>query len=324
MSQPTPSRPCVAAVVVTYQREKELARLLECLSCSSTPLSGGVFVADNAASPATQALCARSALPVTWLPRELNNGPGPAWNTGIRAALQNPSVTHLLALDDDVAPPPETLEVLLDAMAKTGTSTAAPLLLDENQMLWAFPEPMETPLRQVIRRVSSVEQCQAAFGSEPHRFCWATGAYMLYTRQALERTGPFREDFWMLGEDLELSMRVAAKLGGVFTARTAVPHLPPPPVDPESHLIGHRLKFLALLQNLSYLAFHSPHSGHLRRYLAGNFKRFLRTEGCTAGTLRDGWSAFWLGAICGKPAGTVEGAALRQRVRHRMTADLPE
>jgi hypothetical protein len=100
--------------------------------------------------------------------------------------------------------------------------------------------------------------------------------------------------------------------------------LPPPPVDPESHFIGHRLKFLALLQNLSYLAFHSPYSGHLRRYLAGNFKRFLRTEGCTAGTLRDGWSAFWQGAICGKPAGTVEGAALRERVRHRMTVDLPE
>jgi hypothetical protein len=323
MSHPISSRPCVAAVVVTYQREKELARLLECLSRSNTPITGGVFVADNAASPATQELCTRSALPVTWLPRDINNGPGPAWNTGIRAALTQPSVTHLLVLDDDVAPPPETLEVLLDALAKTGAAAAAPLLLDENQTLWAFPEPVETPLRQVIRRVSTIEQCRVAFGSEPLQFCWATGACMLYAREALAETGPFREDFWMLGEDLELSMRVAATLGGVFTARTAVPHLPPPPVDPESHVIGHRLKFLALLQNLSYLAFHSPHSGHLRRYLAGNFKRYLRTEGCAPGTLHDGWSAFWLGAICGQPAGTGKSAILRERVRRRLTADLP-
>ncbi len=147
---------------------------------------------------------------------------------------------------------------------------------------------------------------------------------MLYTRHALEEAGLFREDFWMLGEDLDLSMRVAAQMGGVFTARAAVTHLPPPPNDPEKHIIGHRLKFLALLQNLSFLAFHSPHSGHLHRYLAGNFKRYLRTEGCAIGTLHNGWSAFWLGAIRGKPAGTAEGLALRERVLHRTAKDLPE
>lgn len=281
-------------------------------------------MADNASSQDTSHVCTAAPIACTWLPREINNGPGPAWNTGIRAALENPSVTHLLILDDDVAPPPQTLGILLDALEKSQTAAAAPLLFDEKQTLWAFPEPAEPDLRQAIRRVSSIEQCVAALGTEPHRLCWATGACMLYTRRAFEEAGLFREDFWMLGEDLELSMRVATRLGGVFTAHAAVPHLPPPPADPETQIVGHRLKFLALLQNLSYLAFHSPHSAHLRRYLAGNFKRYLRTEGCAAGTLRDGWSAFWLGAIRGQPAGTAEGLALRERVMHRAAKDLPE
>jgi GT2 family glycosyltransferase len=141
---------------------------------------------------------------------------------------------------------------------------------------------------------------------------------MLYTRSALQTCGVFREDFWMLGEDLELSMRVAAALGGVFTAQAAVPHLPPPPHANTSRL-SHRLKFLALLQNLSYLAFHSPHSAHLRRYVAGNFKRYARTEGLSPGTLWDGWCAFYQGALCRQPAGTPAGARLRERATRRLT-----
>ena len=140
---------------------------------------------------------------------------------------------------------------------------------------------------------------------------------MLYTRRALENSGPFREDFWMLGEDLELSMRVSASLGGVFTAQSLVPHRPPP-ANPATARSAHRLKFLALLQNLSYLAFHSPHSAHLRSYLAGNFKRYVRTEGCGPGTLWDGWCAFYQGALCRQPAGTSAGARLRERATRRL------
>jgi hypothetical protein len=121
----------------------------------------------------------------------------------------------------------------------------------------------------------------------------------------------------MLGEDLELSMRVASKLGGVFTAAVAVPHLPPAP-DPRTSALPHRLKFLALLQNLSYLAFHSPHSAHLRSYLAGNFKRYARTEGWAPGTLWDGWCAFYEGALWKQPAGTPAGARLRERATRRL------
>ena len=172
-------------------------------------------------------------------------------------------------------------------------------------------------MRAVIRRTVGADECRRALGGGPHPFCWATGACMLYARRAFETCGLFREDFWMLGEDLEFSMRVAAAAGGVFTADAIVPHLPPPP-HPATSRVSHRLKFLALLQNLSYLAFHSPHSAHLRRYLAGNFKRYVRTEGFSPGTLWDGWCAFYEGAVCRQPAGTPAGARLRERAKRRL------
>lgn len=314
---PTAPTACVAAAIATHRREKELERLLLTLQKSSVPFSGGIFVADNASSPETKSLCEENA-GTTWIPRPVNNGPGPAWNTAIAKALENPRVTHVLVLDDDVVLPPETLKKLLGAMETSSAGAAAPLLFDGNNRLWAFPEPREATLRPLIRRIVDPEESQRALGAEPHAFAWATGACMLYARRAIETCGFFREDFWMLGEDLEFSMRVAAACGGVFNASAAVPHLPPPP-DAKTARAAHRCKFLALLQNLSFLAFHSPHSAHLRRYLAGNFKRYARTEGLAPGTLWDGWCAFYQGALCRQPAGTPAGARLRERAKRRLT-----
>ena len=313
---PTTPSPRVAAAIATHRREAQLQRLLEALGKSDLPLTGGIFVADNASSPATRTVCEATS-GVTWLPRPVNNGPGPAWNAAAAKALENPDITHVLVLDDDVVLPAHALNRLLEALVTAGAAASAPLLFDEKNRLWAFPEPCEVALRAAIRRTHNQEECRQAFGDVPHPFCWATGACMLYTRQAFETLGFFREDFWMLGEDLEFSMRVASLLGGVFTAAVAVPHLPPP-AKTAAVRTSHRLKFLALLQNLSYLAFHSPHRAHLRSYLAGNFKRYVRTEGWAPGTLWDGWCAFYEGALWKQPAGTAAGARLRERAAHRL------
>ena len=307
---------CVAVAIATHRREAELQRLLAALGKSNLPPTGGIFVADNASSPETRTVC-EAVSGVAWLPRPVNNGPGPAWNAAAAKALENPDVTHVLVVDDDVVLPPHALNGLLEALDAAGAAASAPLLFYQNDCLWAFPEPCEVALRAAIRRIHTPEECRQAFGDVPHPFCWATGACMLYTRQAFETSGFFREDFWMLGEDLEFSMRVASLLGGVFTAAVAVAHLPPPPKTAAIRT-SHRLKFLALLQNLSYLAFHSPHRAHLRSYLAGNFKRYVRTEGWAPGTLWDGWCAFYEGALWKQPAGTSSGARLRERTAHRL------
>ena len=315
---PTPK---VAAVVATYRRERELGRLMSALAVSDVaPVA--IYVADNASSEKTKEICLAAG--AKWLPRPVNNGPGAAWNTGISAALAAPEVTHILILDDDVVPPPDALKAMLAAMEKASCGAVSPLLFDANGTLWGFPEPQERELRAAIRRVNDCASARKILGEEPHPFCWATGACMLYRRDVFEKCGLFREDFWMLGEDLEFSMRAAATVGGIFTAQASIPHLPPESPDRQAAKISHREKFLALLQNLSFLAFHSPHSAHLRSYLPGNFRRYLRAEDWNPGTFWDGWCAFWQGAVAAQPAGTSAGARIRQRARVRMQMDRPE
>lgn len=308
--------PRVAAAIATYHRDTELSRLFAGLAASGFPVEAGVFVADNANSPETRALCASAPLPCAWIGLSENAGPGAAWNAAVAKALQDPAVTHLLVLDDDIVMPPDALGLLMETLHREGVLAAAPLLFDNHERLWGFPEPEESALRKTMRRIHTPHECATVLGDKGHRFFWATGACMLYAREAFDSHGFFREDFWMLGEDLDFSMRVAAAGGGVFTGRVAVPHLPPPH-NPRDAKAGRRGKFLALIQNLSYLAFHSPHSAHLRYYLPGNLRRYLRTEGWTPGNMRDAAEAFRLGAIKRQPAGTPSGAALRERAGRR-------
>lgn len=318
MNPPETRPPRIAALIAAYRRDPELERLLLALS-GGAPAPARVFVADNAASAETRDLCCSHD--AGWIPLEENPGPGPAWNAALEAALADASFTHFLVLDDDVVPPPGALASMLETMTSTGSGIVAPLLFDAAGKLWGFPEPREKELRSAIRRVTDADAALKILGAEPHPFCWATGACMLYRRDAFEKAGRFREDFWMLGEDLEFSMRAAAAVGGVFTAQVAVPHLPPAPGDPRAAAVAHRAKFLALLQNLAYLAFHSPHSAHLRSYLPGNFRRYLRTGGYTAANVRDAAAALWHGALRARPAGSASGQRLRDRARRHFAPD---
>jgi len=118
-----------------------------------------------------------------------------------------------------------------------------------------------------------------------------------------------------LGEDLEYSMRVAARVPAGFTCRVSVPHLPPEPTDPAAAHISGCVKFCSLLQNLSYLSFHSPDSAHMKFYLPGNFRRFFRTYGTGRRTTGYALACFHAGALCGEPAGGARGERLRESIR---------
>jgi len=300
----------VVAVIVTWRREHELDRLLTCLENSTHPLHGCV-VMDHAGTVPGE--FSRRAFPTKILPDTSNPGPGAGWANGARFAGEFFGKTDLLYLDDDVVLPRDALEVLL--REKHDAGVICPLLEDSHGSLWAFPEPVCREDREKIRRAKTPAEALALLGPGPHPFCWATGACLLVGKEAGEER--HRKDFWMLGEDLEFSMRLAAKTRAVFTCLVAVPHLPPGPPDAATARKSDYRKFCSLLQNLSYLSFHSPHSRHMGSYLPGNFRRFFRTHGHSPATWSDAIFCFWQGAILGRPAGHKVGEALRERISRR-------
>lgn len=302
----------VVAVVVTWRRERELDRLLTSLEKSSVPLHGCV-VMDHAGTVTEES--ARRSYPVRIVKDMSNPGPGAGWANGTRIAQEVFGKTDVWYLDDDVVIPPDTLGILIQEMQ--GASAICPLLEDAGGKLWGFPEPVSKADRKRIREAGTPADALRLLGPGAHPFCWATGACILVESGAIDAVGTHRKDFWMLGEDLEFSMRLAAWGRGVFTCLAAVPHLPPEPADEAGAQRADYRKFCSLLQNLSYLSFHSRHSRHMGRYLPGNYRRFFRSHGMKASTLRDAAACFYHGALRGHPAGHESGVALRERIACR-------
>lgn len=291
----------VVAVVVTHRRPAELRRLLDSLAASEVPLLGTVIV-DHAPDGSVRAMAAGSLV----LEDPTNPGPGAGWANGARAARTTwgDALRAVWYLDDDVVIPAGALGILLEEIGPA--DAIAPLLEDGDGRLWAFPEPVDVRLRRVIRACATPADALARLGDRALACCWATGACFLVRREMVDRVGFHRPDFRILGEDLEYSMRIAGVGREVFTCRVSVPHLPPPPPDAASARAADRRKFSALLQNLSYLSFHHPASGHMAGYLAGNFRRFFRTHGWGVGTAGEALRCFWRGAVRGLPAGATE------------------
>lgn len=300
----------IIAVIVTWRRERELERLLDSLEHSARPPDGCLIV-DHAGTvrPAVR------SFPVHIVSDLTNPGPGAGWANGVRHARTHFGETNILFLDDDVVLPPATLGVLEREMR--GALAICPLLEDAAGKLWGFPEPTDVGQRKQIRLSGTPAEALLRLGPGPHRFLWATGACLLVTSEAILSTGLHRPDFWMLGEDLEYSMRLARSGRAVFTCLASVPHLPPVPTGPGDAKKSDYLKFCSLLQNLSYLAFHSRHSAHMAGYLPGNFRRFFQSHGLRSATLRDAGECFIQGALGGHPAGHASGLRLRERIARR-------
>lgn len=302
----------VVAVVVTWRREREVERLLESLGHSSVPFAGCVIV-DHAGTLSDQ--MAQRAFPVRIIHDATNPGPGAGWANGVRRASEIFGTTGILFLDDDVVLPRDCLGIL--QREKGDARAICPLLEDAGGKLWGFPEPADPKLRRLIREASTPADALRLLGPGPHKFCWATGACLLADSDGIAIAGLHRPDFWMLGEDLEYSMRLAAGGAGVFTCLASVPHLPPDVCDAETARRSDYLKFCSLLQNLSCLSFHCRNSAHLWKYLPGNFRRFFRTHGIRAETLADAACCFWNGVVGGWPSGHASGARLRERIARR-------
>lgn len=323
-AQPAQSR--VAVVVATYRRPDELARLLKCLrQCESIAL---VSICDNENSELTRQVVADESdiarYPVFYDSAPSNQGCGAGLNRAIDSALAHDcGITHFWICDDDIVFDGNVLSDLLRAINYTGAGSAAPAITNHTGHVVAAPCLLNPEDSAKCKLGVLPEEFKSHLGSlRPIPFTVCQGTCHLVTAQALRLVGRIREDFWMLGEDLDLSNRIVHLSGGVFVPSAFVAHLYGAPLDPASAPRSNYLKQLALMQNYTYMGYHTPHGKHMR----GRYFDFLRGRGLAkqyVGFLnRFGWRPFavfdllqvvWAAWILGQPAGGQVGCKIRSK-----------
>ena len=294
--------PWVVAVIATYRRPAELARLLHSLEQIRSGLKR-VIVMDNADAPEVRQVVEATSLATDYISTVGNLGCGGGLRLAEKTALERfPELTHIWILDDDAVVKPNTLDVLLTAMEREHADVAHPLTESRDGYLSWFPGLLDAEKFRAIRRKQTADEFIARCGDEPVAFSWSQGIALLVTRRGLDELGFHRSDYWVRGEDLEFSLRLTHRFRGIYVPAARVQHLPPESAGPQSQEIEYS-KHRAMLQNLAYTAIRLRHGRRLVRTLPGNWLRFVRIWGKRPYVLADILKTLLRGALLGQPAG---------------------
>jgi GT2 family glycosyltransferase len=175
----------VAVVIVTYNNAGMLEPLLRSLEAQSRRPDSCILV-DNASSDTTSSVAARFP-GVTYIRLPRNTGSAGGYAEGLRIALQL-GFDLVWTLDDDVRIEPGSLEGAI-------------------KTLKSFPQQ---------ERVCAVRSVGAGHPfASPTPLAIAPWRGTLFTEEAIRRAGPPERGFFLYGEDLEYSLRLA-RLGYKF------------------------------------------------------------------------------------------------------------
>ena len=289
------------AVVVTYRRPEELQRLVESLRRGAL-IPRQVIIVDNSPDAEARALCQNYPGFCRHLPMGRNAGVGAGLNAGLRALHREPP-EFVCALDDDCIVGYQSLASLVAVLQqKPETSFTAPLVSDSSKQPATRPGFMRSLDKKTFKESGSWQDLQR-LGDSPLR--WATGVCLVYRYRIAIKTGLYREDCWVLGEDVEFTLRISHRSPGCLVA-TEVAHVPPnKPVKTINRAAISYTKFLALLTNMSFFTTRLAHARRELPSVPKIFGKFLLTAPGISGRLKfaDAIRAVWIGAVKGQPAG---------------------
>lgn len=209
----------ISVVIVNYNVRPYLEQCLTSLLNALAGISSEVIVVDNNSADGSCPMVRERFPSVILIPNNHNPGFATATNQGLRIAKGK----YLLLLNPDTVLPVNAISVLLDFMNNTPDAGAAGLRMIDGRGRF-LPESkrgLPTPAAAFFR-VSGIYRLFPR-SSYFNRYYMGdkspdsvqeievlTGAFMFIRKETLEKVGLLDEDFFMYGEDIDLSYRITS------------------------------------------------------------------------------------------------------------------
>lgn len=201
----TDGTPRIDVIVPVYGGWGHVEECLQSLRAQTSPVN--VFVVDDVSPDDTPDRVAQGFPDVTLLRNRSNSGFATSCNNGIRAGR----APYVVLLNSDVVAEPHMAADLLRAFADADerTGSVSPVLSDREGAVDAFGTCADVTLAGYVRwhgvaALPADAQRKAPVNLGPY------GALAAYRRTALDDVGLLDENIFMYGEELELSLRLAA------------------------------------------------------------------------------------------------------------------
>ncbi len=199
------SEPRLDVVVPVYSGWEHVEACLRALEAQTLPVN--VFVVDDASPDDTADRIAAAFPGATLLRNPRNSGFATSCNNGIRAG----SAPYVVLLNSDVVAVPEMAAVIVEQFesADERAGSLSPVLRDRAGAVDAYGTCADPTLAGFVRWHGARTLPEASDEISP-RNLGPYGALAAYRRSALTEVGLLDENFFMYGEELELSIRLAA------------------------------------------------------------------------------------------------------------------
>ncbi len=200
--------PKVSIVIVSYNVCKLLDECLQSVRKALKGIDAEVYVVDNCSTDGTVETLRANYPDVCFIQNKENVGFARANN---QAIMRSESQYVLLLNPDTVVYEPTIRETLafMDAHPKAG-GAGVRMLTREGTPAPESRRAIPTPWVAMLKMLGATRRYYMSYlpWDKPGRIEVISGAYCMLRRQALDQVGLLDEDFFMYGEDIDLSYRL--------------------------------------------------------------------------------------------------------------------
>ena len=198
----------ISIVIVSYNVSKLLDECLQSVARALQGIDGEVFVVDNHSKDNTLTMLKEKHPEVRVIANEVNVGFSRANNQAIRLS----EAEYVLLLNPDTVVYENTLHGVLDFMDQHPQAGGAGvrMLTREGYRAPESRRSIPTPWVAMLKMLGATRRYYMSHLSwdEPGQIEAVSGAFFLVRRKALDQVGLLDEDYFMYGEDIDLSYRL--------------------------------------------------------------------------------------------------------------------
>ncbi len=233
----------VSAIVVTYNRKKLLVESINSL-LNQNYLPNQIIVIDNASSDGSREyLKYRDFLNNPLIEYHLlqeNIGGAGGFSEGIKLAMSS-GADWIWLMDDDAMPQPDALEKLLQySLDENCVYGSVAIGEDGEHLCW----PVETDNGQKLNTLNDVNKARLSVVFQPF-------LGFLINKKLVEKVGLPDADFFLSGDDVDYSLRIANQGGKIYLCRDSIIRHPLPPKK-SINLFGFKMDLLVQTPERAY------------------------------------------------------------------------
>ena len=198
----------LSVIIVSYNVRQYLTACLDSVAIALEGIESQVFVVDNNSTDDSVEVVRRD---YPWV-HLINNIENLGFSKANNMAIRKSKAQYVLLLNPDTKVEPETLRGVVDFMDSHPEAGAVGVRMHNADGTLA-PESrraVPTPLVAARKMLGFSKRYYMSHLSwdEPSQIQVVSGAFMMLRRKAIDEVGMLDEDFFMYGEDIDLSYRM--------------------------------------------------------------------------------------------------------------------